>query len=445
MIQIAIGEEGSWTIIDGLSVAAPYKNAVCFFEQSNADQVTDKIEIFLKGTPTQIFAAIATIEKVCLNSDLNSHGLYAKPQFLRFQLEAAGPYFYAEFQHPYITTNQAAYQTHFKGSIVLNIHYTRSNAFYSDLTALPLTGRNGTDVTTGLSIFNCTDYVAAHGSTVLVKPADLTAPMPSPLRIDLENTFATNQIKDIFIGSYHHPTYAGEDIFFYGSPDFSGGTQWTNAGAIGDYYRRFSWSPTTWSSLGTVSLDLPTVQLLADHNFRPFLHLFNSHAYTDLYFKFQLQRGTSVIYSSESVFADPNFDYIFFPPMAIPPNQVLRETNPHSLDLVLYAYKPTAATYTIDIDQLQLFPLDYSAFFKGFFQMAQDDRFIYDSFRNLHNVRYSSAGSETVSHIRQGGPLLARPGMNTRLFFILANQNNTVEKLRTADLIISQRKKFRVL
>jgi hypothetical protein len=280
---------------------------------------------------------------------------------------------------------------------------------------------------------------------VLIKPADLTSPMPSTLRVDLENTYAADQLKDIFIGAYDHPTYNGEDIFFYDAPDFSGGTQYTNANAIGGYYRRFSWSANSWTSLGTVSLDLSTVGLLADHNYRPFVHLFNSHAYTDLYFKVHLQRGSSVIYASESVYCDPNYDYIFLPPIPIPPNQVLREVYPHSLDLILYAFKPNTSAYQLDVDQLQLFPLDYSAFFKGFFNMSSGNHFIYDSFRNLHNVRYSILGSETVSHVRQGGPLLARPGMNTRLFFIMANQNNTAEKLRTADLIISHRERLRVL
>ncbi len=445
MIQIALGEEGAWTIIDGLSVSPPYKNTTCFFEQSNADQVTDKIEIFLKGSPAQISAAVAALENIALRSNLNAQGLYAKPQYLRFQLEDGGPYYYAEFLHPYITTNQAAYQTHYKGSIVLNIHYTRSNAFYSDLADLPLTGRNGTDVTTGIEIYNCTDYVAAHGSSVLIKPADLTSPMPSTLRVDLENTFATDQLKDIFIGSYHHPTYDGEDIFFHNAPDFSGGTQYADVNAINDYYRRFSWSAAAWTALGAVSLDLSTVDLLADHNYRPFVHLFNSHAYTDLYFKLHLQRGSSTIYASESVYCDPNYDYIFLPPLAIPPNQVLREVYPHSLDLVLYASKTSTSAYQLDVDQLQLFPLDYSAFFKGFFYMNNGNHFIYDSFRNLHNVRYSIVGSETVSHIKQGGPLLARPNMNTRLFFIMANQNNTAEKLRTAKLIISHRERLKVL
>ena len=445
MIQIAIGEEGSWTIIDGLSVSAPFKNCVCYFEQSDKEIVTDKIEIFLKGTPAQISAGVSTIEQIIHRSFLNSQGHYENPQYLRFQMESGGSYFYAEFQQPYLTTNAAGYSTHYKGSLVLNLFYKRSNSFYGALETLPLTGKNGTDVTTGLNIFNCTDYVATHGSSVLIKAADLVSPLPSPLRIELVNTYATDQLKDIFMGVYQHPTEDDEDLFFYNAPDLVGGSTIVNAGAINDSYQRLTWSATTWTSLCSLTLTLDLVDALDGHLYRPFMHLFNSHAYTDLYFKIALQRGIYTIFQSEAVYSDPSFDYVFLPPISIPPNQVLREVLPHSLDLVLYAYKPTAASYTIDIDQLQLFPLDYAANFQGFFNMAQNNLFIYDSFRGLHNVRFSAAGSETVSHILQGGPLMATPGVNNRLFFIMANQDNTAEKLRTATVTVKHRKRFRIL
>jgi len=445
MIQIAIGEEGSWTIIDGLFIAAPFKNAVCYFEQSNNDQVTDKIEIFLKGTPAQISDGISTIEQIILRSYLNAQGHYENPQYLRFQLETGGDYFYAEFQQPYLTSNQAGYATHYKGSIMLNLFYKRSNSFYGALETLPLTNKNGTDVTTGLDIINSTDYHATYDSTALIKAADLTSPLPSPLRVELINTYATDQLKDIFIGIYQHPTEDDEDIFFHNAPDLSGGTLTVDTGAINDTYRRFTWSATDWTALTAQTLTLDIIDALGGHLYRPFIHLFNSHAYTDLYFKLAFQRGIYTIYQTEAVYSDPDYDYIFFPPMSIPPNQVLREVLPHSLDVVLYAYKSTAGTYTLDPDQLQLFPLDYAANFLGFFNMANNHRFIYDSFRKLHNVRYSAAGSETVSHILQGGPLMATPGVNNRLFFIMANQDNTADKDRTAQVIVKHRKRFRIL
>jgi hypothetical protein len=445
MIQIALGETGAWTIIDGLSVAAPFKNAVCYFEQSDKDQVTDKIEIFLKGTPAQISDGVRTIEQIILRSYLNDQGHYPTPQYLRFQLESGGDYYYAEFQNPYLTTNAQGYSTHYKGSIMLNLIYKRSNSFYGDLEPLPLTGRNGTDLTTGIDISNHTDYHAIDGSSIYIKPTDLTSPLPSPLRVELENTYATDKLKDIFIGIYQHPTNDDEDTFFHNAPDLSGGSLLMNLNAINDYYRRLTWSTTTWTALCSVTLTLDLVDELAGHSYRPFIHLLNSHVYPDLFLKFHFQRGIYTVYSSESIYADPDYDYLFFPPMPIPPNRVLRETLPHSLDLVLYAFKPTTGTYTLDIDQLQLFPLDGAANFLGFFNMTQDDKFIYDAFRGLHNVRYSAAGSETVSHVLQGAPLMAQPGVYNRLFFIMANQNNTVDIARTANIKVSHRKRLRVL
>jgi hypothetical protein len=329
--------------------------------------------------------------------------------------------------------------------MVLNLFYQRSNSFYGDLETLPLTGRNGTDVTTGLDIFNATDYVASHGSSVLIKPADLVSPLPSPLRVELTNTYATDQLKDIFMGVFQHPTMDDEDPFFYHAPDLSGGSTVSDPLAINDTYKRLTWSATSWTALTTLTLTLVLVDDLDGHLFRPFMHLFNSHAYSDLYFKIALQRGIYTIYQSEAVYSDPDYDYLFFPPISLPPNQVLREVLPSSMDLVLYAYKPTASIYTIDVDQLQLFPLDYAANFMGFLNMSQNNVFIYDSFRKLHNVRYSAASSETVSHTLQGGPLMATPGVNNRLFFIMSNQNNTAEKLRTAQVVVKHRKRYRIL
>jgi len=215
--------------------------------------------------------------------------------------------------------------------------------------------------------------------------------------------------------------------------------------AINETYRRLTWSENDWTAIAAFTLTLDIVDMLAGHTYRPVIHLFNNHPYPDLTLSFKLQRGTAVIYASDPVFADPNYGYIFLPPVELPPNQLLRETLPHSMDFVLYAYKTTIGNYTLDIDQVQFFPLDYAANFIGFFTMSQDDVLIDDSFRGLSNVRYSSAGSETVAHIRQGGPLLARSNACNRMFFMMANTVNAVDIFQTAALRVYQRERRRIL
>ena len=445
MNQIALGDSSTYLVLEGASVSAPYYHAV-FNQSCSLDPILlEKLDITLRGTPAQISTALAAIEKIIYRAQLYQAKAYPSPQYLRIQLEPGGSYYYAEISTLHLTSHPAGYKTHSKGSLAVALHYTRPNYFDGPQIELPLNGRFGENFFGGVPLYNHTDAHATHGSSVYVKPANLTSPMPSPLRIELENTYATGNLKDIYIGSYHHPDHDDEYPFFHNAPDISGGSLLFNVNAINEYYRRLSWSATTWSAIASITLTLDMVDILAGLPYRPLVHLFNAHAYSDLYLRFKLQRGVDVIYESEPIFADPAYDYAFLPPVDLPPNQLLRETLPHSMDFVLYAYKPTAGMYTLDTDQIGLFPLAYAANFLGFFNLSQDDKLIDDSFRDLSNVRYSAAGSETVAHIRQGGPLCASPGAYNRLFFVMANGNNTVDIMRTATLRVYTRERRRVL
>lgn len=445
MNQIAVGDNSNFIAIEGQAVTAPYYHAVFDHSRSLDLIVSEKLDITLKGTPTQISTALAAIERIVYHAQLYQIKAYPGPQYLRIQLEAGGSYYYSEISDLFLVSHPSGYKTHAKGSLAIELHYRRPNYFDGPQVELPLNGRFGQNIFGGIPLYNHTDSHNTHGSTVYLKPANLTSPMPSPLRIELENTYATGSLKDIYIGIYHHPDNDDEDPFFHNSSDISGGSLLYNVNAINDYYRRLTWSSTTWTALTVATLTLDIVDILAGLTYRPMIHLFNSHAYLDLYLRFKLQRGASVIYDSEPVYADPSYDYVFLPPVELPPNLLLRETLPHSMDLVIFAYKPSASTYTLDIDQIQLFPLGYAANFLGFFNMDQDDKLIDDSSRELSNVRYSAAGSETVAHIRQGGPLFARSDAYNRLFVVMANASNTIDIMRTATLRVYTHIRKRIL
>jgi hypothetical protein len=443
--QIAVGDSSNTIVLEGQSVSAPFYHAIPSFVGSSDPYVSEKVDVLLKGTPEQISTGLADLEKIITRAELYARKAYPSPQYLRFQLASGGPYYYAEVSNLYLTCPPEGYKTHSRGSIVAELHYLRPNYFDGPQVEVFLNGRFGENLAGGVPLYNHTDYHIPHGSSVYIKPGSLTSPMPAPLRVELENTTATGALKDIYIGVYHHLSNDHEDPFFHNAPDIYGGTLLMNVNAINDYYRRLTWSAVDWTSIASITLTLDTVDLLAGETYRPMVHLFNSHAYSDLYLGFKLQRGLAVIYASEPVYADPDYDYVFLPPVDLPPNQLLRETLPHSLDFVLYAYKASGGTYTLDIDQVQLFPLAYSASFSGFFTMSKDDKLIDDSFRGLSNVRYSASGSETVAHIRLGGPLCVRSGAYNRLFFVMADGSNTVDLMRTATLRIYQRERRRIL
>jgi len=95
------------------------------------------------------------------------------------------------------------------------------------------------------------------------------------------------------------------------------------------------------------------------------------------------------------------------------------------------------------VDQLSFLPMDFAASFLGFYAMAEDDNLIDDNFRQLSNVRFSTAGSETIAHSRLGGQLMLYPRENTRLFVVMADATNTIDIMRTAKLRVYYRPRVR--
>ena len=445
MNHISIGDTTGMTILVGLFPPTTCRTATPFFKFSPDPEVQEHIQLELSGTSSQIAAFIASLELIAQRSIDHETGHYPHPQYLRFQPESGGLFYNAILKNIYLSSNPAGYKTRPSGSLLVNLHYTRPNYFDGDQVELPLSGASGTNVTGGFDIKYHTDQHPADGNTALIKPADFATDLPAPLRIELKNNYAGATIKDIFMGAYHHPTNQDDDVFFYNAGDLAGGTLMYDATAIGGAFRRYTWTSSSYTIGPFFSVILTDSNLLDGRTYRPLMNLFKTHAYTDLYFMFQIRRGVDVIYSSEPVYSDPDFDYVLFPPVDLPPNQLLRENVPHGFDFVVQALRVSGAATTIDIDMVQFFPMDYAALFKGFYLQAANDILIYDNHRQRHNVRYSLAQNEILSHILEGGPLMLYPGSYTRLFFNMFASNNHVYCDRTAQVRAYYRPRKRLL
>jgi len=445
MYQIAIGDSvNGFTVLHGSSAATPFRRAAAFFVYSANPEVTEKLEIELSGTSSQISTAIATLGDVIARIKAYKLAAYASPQYLRFQVESGSGYAYAILNHLHFETNPDGYKTRQKGSLLLSLVYMRPNFFDGAEVNLPLTGRGGTDVTTGLTVSNHTDGHSAHGNTALIKKADFSTELPAPLRIEYEKN-SSGSARDVTIGAYHHPTHVSEDPFFCNAPEMVGGTLLHDANVINEYKRHITWSSTAWSALFSYPLSLDWVDKLDGRTYRPILNLAAAFTYLDLYMKMQMRISTYILYESPPVYCDKDWRRIIFPPCEIPPNQLLREVYPHHVEFVFLAKKSSSSSYTLDFDQFCLMPHCYAANFLGFFPLLNGYTLIDDTHRGLHNTRISAAGSETVAHARLGSPIYLWPGSNTRLFFHMVDYSNKLEIDRTAKVKVKYRPRVATL
>jgi hypothetical protein len=429
MNQISIGDPSAWIVLDGASVAAPFRRAAPFFVFHDKATVQEKIELTLVGTPADISTAISSIEAIARRAEAYQRGEYAYPQYLRFKPKTYFNY-YAQISEVYLETSPTGHNDLQKGSLLTTLHYTRPNYFDCDQVELALTGRAGTDVTGGITIRNHTDSDPTHGNSVLIKPGHVLGDFPAPLRIEFTNSSVTNWGR-IIMGAYHHPTMNSEDPFFCMANDMTGGTQFANAAAINGYYRTFTFTTATFASFMGYAITATNINRLDGRTYRPILNLFNTHAYTDLHLRLRLMFGTYVMHVSEAVYADPNYGYIMFPPVQLPPNQILREVDPLHIEIELQGLREGGAAASIDADQLFLYPIEHAITFDQFIPLSNTDVLVYDAHRALSNIRYTGT-TEAVSHIRQGGPLLVYPNENNRLFFHYYNLSNSLNIANTA-------------
>ena len=448
MNQIALGDPYvGYLVLDGESVATPCFKATCHFTFSNDLFVNEHIDIQLRGTASQIASLIQKLDLQGQRAVLHDRAAYRYPQYLRFQLVSGGGYYYATLSNIYFESNPAGYLTASRGSKLIRMHYTRSNHFDGEEVELPVTGRAGTDIMGGYPILNHTDSGAGHGSTVMIDKSDIAdTHLPAPLRFHyLFSSGAGVEAKDMFVGIYPHPSYDGDLPFFAYYNTLTGGSSYANAAAIEGYYRLVTFMSASWVSLTSYTVSNTYANYLEGFSYRPILHLFEPHIYTDCYFKVQVERGSEVLYVSEPVYSAPGYGYVVLPPIEIPPNFMLREVTPSAVNVVIYAMRESAAACSIYFDCLTLFPLVYAATFYGFTHIQQSESLIDDSHRERFNLRTGAGTGETVAHSRVGGPLLLFPTAYSRIFFYVTDEDDLMPINHTASLYIYYRPRYRIL
>lgn len=447
MNQIALGYlamKDDWLVLHGDAIQAPFKRANYQPQYEADDRVEESILLSLEGSPAELAAGLSDLQTIVQLGEQYEQVGYPAPACIRFQPEVEGGYFYAEVHDLSIEIIPQQPVTRRTASLMIRLHYSRQNHFDSDLIELPLFLKAGADILGGLSITNHTDFHPGHGSSVLVKASDVDTELPAPLRLELTNT-DEDVLHDVYAGVYHHPVQSSHAPFFYYAGTFEGGTLFYPSDAVNTQSVRLSWASADWTDLGSWLLENETVRDLGGWSYRPIIRLYQQHDDPDLRLKIKLQAGSNILWEGESAYADPQHGYVLLPPVRIPPNRLLNETAPHHVDLVLYGKHDGDYQHTLDIDHLILLPLEPGAAFVSFYDLQPDATLIDDNFRRIQNARFSAIGSETVSHVRQGGLLTIWPGVYNRVIFVLTNALNQIDITRTASVRLFYRKRVRFL
>jgi len=316
---------------------------------SSQKDITETAEI--------IFTTSIALERADINS-LNR--LFEQAR--RYQLLRIGSAVYVEYK--LVDTDADYYRSEIKdGRIVLEIGrrasiiWTREAFWEGPETQIPLTNGNGTNNITGLTVYNHDDADVGHDNYVSIAAVDVVGDLPAPPRLEIKNNYdSTTRAANMFV-AHNVNSNPGTLAHILEAESATGGTTTENANSSGGYDKALSWEVTTETQLLDWTLSTAVLNACAGNFFRLLIRLATGLAYSDLWLKVKIKMGLTVIWESEWILA-PNGFSLFELATAQLPAYLAGAGDIYPAHLVLFGKRNAAGTHYLNVDYMQLSPLD---------------------------------------------------------------------------------------
>jgi hypothetical protein len=297
-----------------------------------------------------------------------------------------------------------------------------------------LNGSIGAKQTGGITIYNHDDADSGHDDWVAIDDADVTGVVPAPVRLELTDTYASDQTFTLYLAHSAYLNYANFLHVLEGESGTAGagvtGTPTANATCSGGNYMALSWAASSEITLVAWALTAAQIQACAGRWFRV-LARFKTLPAASLTTRLAMSLPSALpllSVSPERVLSTS--DYLQdLGALRIPP-WLPGESSCGALDLKLLATKTSGGS--LDLDFLALLPADALRCLRtaGSTGAVNTDKVIDDGMLGLSYIQ-SAGGTKTAQLSTYGAPILLVPGRDQRLYVLAANQSGGSEILRT--------------
>ncbi len=439
MIYLAVGGPAYRVVLTGSGTQAPFA-AVSFPRQgAPGESVEDYLDLGLEGSPAALGEGLAALER-WLDE--------ARTEARQSARGDAGPGVRLYLKEVEEETSLSSpvldgWVEKLKGqrsgrSLAVRLHLTRLN-YWEDTfeTALPLSNLHGTGQTT-LSVDNHQD--GSHCNWVDVCPDPLNGDLPLPVILRLENTFAGAALGVVHV--YHQRLLDASPEAFPGwleGEAASGGTPITDAGASAGAFNRLAWNGSSEAALCSWTLSSTALYLAAGRFFQPVLR-FHAAPPEGTRLRVQILDGSYPLWEGAPAWIRPGDHWQILPAVQVPPQQVVVDPM-KPLTLSLSAQIKEDGAHTLDLDALQLAPLDgWRRLLPLAGGLAQGSAVTDD---NRSGVVYLSTPGSQAGYSGAGPTLTLMPGANSRLFFFQSGLDGQAEIGRTLNVRLKICRRFR--
>ena len=163
-------------------------------ENGDVESIAETLQIYITGSSgSQVQTRQAALERLLLGVRNRAKSGVGPRVFLQLQLDSDASTWRSELFAYALPPREQALRLWPNNVVSLELSILRAPWWEGALAQLPLTNGNGSNNTSGLSIYNHDDGTAGHDNYVQIAAADVGGTLPAPVKIELTNTTGSTQ------------------------------------------------------------------------------------------------------------------------------------------------------------------------------------------------------------------------------------------------------------
>ncbi len=355
MYQVRLYHDGANIKLMGNAMEAPYAGGKYTPSSGDGEYVTEEFSVILDGSDADITAALGKLGSYLYDAREDWHEVY---------LTVVPAAVSASEYRSRIIAGWVEYFPQVGGTMRHNrsekvtIHIVRCD-WWEMANEVPLTVSNPrvSPATQVGQVLNHFDTDTGDCNYLMIDTNTIQGDLPGRCRIEIKNKDATRNISSLYVflnthGNYN-PTLEGEAA----TSSIGTNTLCKDHCSYGSY-KALSWSAAGETVLLSWTLSTALLAGLNGRVVRPMLRLHQAAAHTDLLLKLVVKSGSVVLYSSPYMIFQAGHELQRMPAVKLPPGAMGHTSGYGALTLELVAWQTAATAKALDVDYLQLLPMD---------------------------------------------------------------------------------------
>lgn len=312
------------------------------------------------------------------------------------------------------------------GKYEIDITYTRKNWWEGTGVAVPLSNANGTNVTTGLTIYNHDDTDTGMDNWVEIAAGAILGDLPTPAYIQVQNTTASRTMDNVYIGlnatspALFNPILEAEDAT--GGVKQPGTADTTNYS--GGYYREFTAASSTEAVAFTWTITPTQMSAAGGQWYQPILRHVGGVG-GKIRFRMEVDgypvwQGTQIAVDDGTAGAK---GLSLLRSLLLPPWNLFLTSSIAQVNLIMTYQAATGSTLKCDF--IQLTPVEQWIFVKYLFSWISNTRLlVIDGITKQIFACYSNGTYQNTMFNSFGDFIHLEPAVKQRLYIL--RETNTV-------------------